>query len=181
MGAKTQTESRAPETEPASFTRPFGFSERLKRPRSGLDMIPVLDLLVIALLISLLFTRFVALPGVRVDLPVTDLRMPQSGPGVAVMTVGHNGMLFFNGSVYDGASVERAFHRYVAEAGEGEKALLLKVQSSMDVQSFMDLCEAAQEAGFAQVQISGRRPELMDDPLPGGSLSEPLPEPSIVR
>ena len=62
-------------TPVGQFTASFGLLERLKRPEIKVDIIPVLDLMVLALLISLLFTRFVMLPGVRVNLPETDLRM----------------------------------------------------------------------------------------------------------
>ena len=81
----------------AEFTASFGLLERLKRPEIKIDAIPVLDLLVLALLISLLFTRFVMLPGVRVNLPETELRLQHDAAEVAVLTIGNGGMLFFDG------------------------------------------------------------------------------------
>src|SRR6056300_798660 len=89
----------------AEFTASFGLLERLKRPEIKVDIIPVLDLMVLALLISLLFTRFVMLPGVRVNLPETDLRMQHDASEVAVLTIGNQGMLFFAGSVYEHGSI----------------------------------------------------------------------------
>lgn len=168
--AGKSSESDHPDPESPSWTEPFRLSGHLKKPKNGLDLIPVLDLLVIALLVSLLFTRFVVLPGVRVELPSTDMRMRQSASEVAVMTIGSNGMLFFNGRVYDEKSIQRAFSGFVEKSGHEEVALLVKIQSGLNIQSFLALCQAAQDAGFHQVQISGRRSEQLADELPGTPL-----------
>jgi len=69
------------------YTEPLGLMAQLKRPPIIFDMIPVLDLLVIALLFSLLFTRFVMVPGVRVDLPDSGMQMQPSNLPVAVLTI----------------------------------------------------------------------------------------------
>ena len=41
-------------TNSGSFTEPFGLTARLKRPTIKMDVVPVLDLLVIALFFGLL-------------------------------------------------------------------------------------------------------------------------------
>lgn len=173
MHSESKTEAEDKVADLPLFTEPFGLVGRLKRPKHGLDLIPVLDLVVIALLLSLLFTRFVVLPGVRVDLPLTEMRMQHSSSEVAVMTIGHNGMLFFNGSVYDQASIGRAFSGFVKRSNDPEVALLMKIQANMNIQAFMELCQAAQEAGFSQVQISGKKSEEMTNQLPRGLLGGP--------
>ena len=122
-------------------------------------MIPVIDLLVIGLFVSMLFTRFVVLPGVRVDLPTTEMRVQHSGSSVAVLTIGLNRMLFFNNNVYDEGSIERAFADYITGARR-EPELLIKAESSMDLQAFLELCELAQKAGFVKVQIVGQKNEV---------------------
>jgi biopolymer transport protein ExbD len=167
------SDSDQAEAELPSFTEPFRLSSRLKKPAIGLDLLPVLDLLTIALLLGLLFTRFVMFPGVRVELPSTDMRMPQSHSEVAVMTIGSNGMLFFNGNVYDEKSIHPAFTRFVEKTDDQRVALLVKIQSSMSIQSFLALCEAAQNAGFYQVQIAGKKSDQLADQLPGLSSDAP--------
>ncbi len=168
LGQSAESDRRGP--EPPSFTEPFHLLSRLKRPKNGLDLVPVLDLLVIALLLSLLFTRFVVLPGVQVELPSTDMRMQHSLSEVAVMTIGSNGMLFFNGSVYDENSIRGAFSGFVEKSDDRKLALLVKVQSTMNIQSFLALCQAARDGGFHQVQISGRKSEQLTDQLIGPPL-----------
>ena len=139
---------------PLSFTEPLGLSRRLKAPSIRLDFVPVLDLIVIALLFGLLFTRFVMVPGVSVDLPDSQIQMqPSEGP-VAVLTIGNRGMLFFDGSVFELDSVERGFRRHIEARSEAGVVLLVKTEGSMDLQQFLQLCHMAQQAGFVEVQIA---------------------------
>ena len=115
---QTVSESeRVAQIEPGgAYTSPLGLVSRLKQGDIKFDLVPVLDLVVIALLVSLVFTRFVMLPGVRVDLPTTGLRMQYTEYPVAVLTVQNRGMLFFDGSVYTNESIERAFVEYMAHS-----------------------------------------------------------------
>jgi biopolymer transport protein ExbD len=157
----------------AGFTSPLRLVDHLHRPKMKLDLIPVLDLVTIALLISLLFTRFVMVPGVRVDLPNTELRMPHNDAAVSVLTIGNKGMLYFDGSVYEQGSIERAFKLHFEQMEiETAAVLLVKAQGSMQLQAFLDLCRMAQEAGFKQVQMAGEKLEDRSELILGGSLSE---------
>ena len=151
------------------FTTSFGLLERLPQLKVGFDVVAVLDLMVIALLVGLLFTRFVMLPGVRVDLPKTELRMPQNVPDVAVLTIGNQGMLLFAGGVYEIGTIERAFQRYMEDKADLRAVVLIKAQASIDLQTFMNLCEMAQKAGFVQGKLSGKEPEPSTSLIPTGA------------
>ena len=94
-----------------SLTTPFGLERHLKPPKMKLDLVPVLDLIVLALMISLLFTRYLMIPGVRVNLPKTEFSIQQDASKVAVLTIANEGMLFFAGSVYEQNSIGRAFQQ----------------------------------------------------------------------
>jgi biopolymer transport protein ExbD len=157
----------------SSVTRPLGLVQHLQKTDTRIGFIPVLDLLVIALLLSLLFTRFVMLPGVQVDLPPSGMVMPHSQLPVAVLTIGHNGMIFFNGSVFEASSIEGGFEAYVEKSGEHGSVLLIKAESSMDLQAFLELCRQAKEAGFVQIQLAGRKPDTQVDTLPLGEVDLP--------
>lgn len=155
------------------FTAPLGLMDHLRRPKMKLDMVPVLDLLVIGLLMSLLFTRFVMVPGVRVDLPDSELRMPHHEASVAVLTIGNQGMLYFDGSVYEQGSIARAFkHHLSAREHIDEHVLLVKAEGTMSLQVFLNLCQMAQEAGFEQVQIAGEKKVESPELVPTGNLRE---------
>lgn len=153
----------------AAYTEPLGLMAQLQRPPIKLDMVPVLDLLVIALLFGLLFTRFVMVPGVRVDLPDSELQMQPSNLPVAVLTIGNRGMLFFDGAVFELNSIERGFQKHIEEMPRQDVVLLVKTEGSMDLQLFLKLCRMAQDAGFVQVQIAGEHVQEPDSIVPSGS------------
>ncbi|MFO8027715.1 MAG: biopolymer transporter ExbD [Opitutales bacterium] len=149
----------------ASFSEPFAFRGRLSRVDTRIDFIPVLDMIVIAMLVSLLFTRFVSLPGVRIDLPNTELRMQHSQQAVAVLTIGNNGMLFFDGAVVDAATIEGGFKRYMENSDRDDQVLLIKANFTMEMQEFLRLCELAKAAGFDQVQLAGKQKGKVEELL----------------
>lgn len=159
-------QQQSSDLQSTSFSEPFAFRGRLRRPETRIDFIPVLDMIVIALLVSLLFTRFVSLPGVRVELPVTEMRMQHSKQAVAVLTIGNNGMLFFNGAVFEPKTIEGGFERYIEVLEEGSPVLLVKAESSMEIQDFLHLCELAKSAGFVQVQLAGKKETEVEEILP---------------
>ncbi len=138
-----------------SFVEPFGLIARLKRPTIKLDVVPVLDLLVIALFFGLLFTRFVMVPGLKVELPKSELKMSLSKLPVAVLTIGNGGMLFFDGAVFELNSIMRGFEKHHENMLGKDIVLFIKTEGSMDLQLFLELCQMAKEAGFVQVQIAG--------------------------
>lgn len=150
----------------ASLAEPFAFRERIRKADTRVDFIPVLDMIVIAMLVSLLFTRFVSLPGVRVDLPVTEMRIQHSQQSVAVLTIGNNGMLFFDGSVFEASTIEDGFKRYIEAAGPSSRVLLVKAEFRMEMQDFLRLCELAKGAGFVQVQLAGKQKDEVEELLP---------------
>ena len=141
----------------------LGLSGRQKRPDFKLDVIPVLDLLVISLLVSLIFTRFVVSPGVRVDLPNTNFKVYHTSEKVSVLTIENEGMLFYQGRVYEISALERAFSDYIKLHPAGTAILLIKPQAGMQLDSFLHLCEIAQLAGFGQVQIAGQKNSKVTD------------------
>ena len=136
------------------LTSPFGLKHHLKPPKMKFDLVPVLDLIILALLISLLFTRYLILPGVRVDLPKTELSIQQDASSVAVLTIANSSMLFFAGSVYQLNSIEPAFRKYVGNSKSKSPVLLVKAGAAMDIQEFLGLCQMARNAGFDEVQIA---------------------------
>lgn len=154
----------------ASLAEPFAFRERIRKPDSRVDFIPVLDMIVIAMLLSLLFTRFVAMPGVRVDLPMTEMRIQHAQQAVAVLTIGNSGMLFFDGAVFEPATIQQGFSSYINHVGSVSPVLLVKAEFEMEMQDFLSLCEMAKEAGFVQIQLAGKQKEAEAELLPAQGL-----------
>lgn len=164
-------------TNAESFTEPLRLTSHLRRPTIQFDVVPVLDLLVIALLFGLLFTRFVMVPGVQVDLPLSEMQVQPSDKAVSVLTIGNRGMLFFDGGVFEMDTIERGFVSHLEAASVDEIVLLVKADGSMELQRFLRLCQMAQASGFVQVQIAGEQlPEAAGTGLDGSALGEGLSE-----
>ncbi len=144
------------ETGRRLFTAPMGLEGYLTKPVIKIDLIPVIDLMVVALLFALLFTRFVVFPGVRVELPDTNLKMHENLGSVAVLTIGNEGMLLFDGKVFETKSIAIGFDTYIEKVDAPEPVLLVKANAGIELQAFLDLCQMAQQAGFSEIQISGQ-------------------------
>ena len=154
MSARREKSESAATPVPDSFTTSFGLQSRLQLSAMKFDAVPVLDIIALALLISLLFTRYLMVPGVQVDLPKTNLSIQHDASKIVVLTVGNEGMLFFSGSVYEHSSIEQAFQKYFESNDAESSVLLLKASDSMELQKFLDLCQMAQDAGFSELQIA---------------------------
>ena len=165
MNHQGTSDSGTPLPEARAGFRGFNLGASLKAPRAGLDTLPLLDLLTIALLFSLLFSRMVMTPGVRLELPQTDLRMPPVATAVAVLTVQNEGMLLFDGGVYQVDTIANAFQERVARKKEDDLVLLLKAGERLPIASLLDISAMAQEAGFSQVHLAAKRPESKNDGL----------------
>ncbi|MEM1222224.1 MAG: biopolymer transporter ExbD [Verrucomicrobiota bacterium] len=164
--SNAETTIELPDTT-GEFTVSMGLLSRLKAPKAKIDFVPVLDMVIVALLISLLFTRFVSMPGVRLDLPSTELKMQHDAGSIAVLTLGNNGMIIFDGSVYEVGTIARAFQRHVEDSLSDQPVLLVKAEANLDFQFFLDLCEMAQAAGFTQIQVAGKAVEEVNTLIPG--------------
>jgi biopolymer transport protein ExbD len=176
MSGAQQNSPATAASQLTAFTSPLGLQSQLKRPEWKVDLIPLLDLIVIALLFSLLFTRFVMVPGVRVDLPASDLRIQFNHADVAVLTIGNNGMLYFSGNVYGQKTIATAFKNYLAQLPDRQAVLLIKAQADFNLESFLELCGMAQSAGFTQVQIAAAQAPVNSDAAHGAA-----PNSSAIR
>ena len=154
MSSQEKTVTHRPDLAFRELTAPFGLKRYLTPPKMKLDLVPVLDLITLALLISLLFTRYLILPGIQVDLPTTDLSIQQDASSVSVLTISNGGMLFFAGNVHEQNSIGKALQEYLGKHQAKAPVLLIKASASMDIQQFLELCKMAQDAGFSEVQIA---------------------------
>jgi biopolymer transport protein ExbD len=135
----------------------LNLTAQLKPAGSGLDLMPLIDLLCIGLLFALLFTRLVISPGVQLNLSETELRMPQATQEVAVLTVQNEGMLLFDGGVYQVDSIEKAFLKRMVRSKDKPVILLLKAGKLLPMQTLLDICSKAKSAGFVQIDLAAQR------------------------
>ncbi len=144
----------------ASLTQPFAFRNHLtSRPAAGVDAVPFLDLILIALFAGLNLSRFVLAPGIAVQLPTSSSRqiLPQ-GPA-AVLTVDRNQLYFFEGGKFTAATLETRLRDYLQQASSRPTAqpgavLVIKADASITAETLFWLMDLAREAGFTQVHLA---------------------------
>ncbi len=134
------------------ITNPLNLQTRLKKPSGRFDFIPLIDIAVIALGFTLLSSRFIFAPGITIDLPGiggADLAGVRTD---AVLTVGSNEMLLFEGAILDFDNFESHLRDYFRESPDA--ALLIRADRSISVQTLMELADKAQSAGVARIQVA---------------------------
>ena len=131
-------------------------SARGRYPAPGLsfDWTPWVDLCVIGFFVALAYSRFMVPVGVGINLPATQEHSYANLDTTAVLTIKNHDLIFFEGEKLGLQQLERRFDDY-RQTGEIAKAtLLVKADGSVSTQTLLALCDLAQQAGFASIQVA---------------------------
>lgn len=140
------------------ITRPLDLQAKLAPPPRDLDVVFWVTLAGICLFFGLLGSRFVLAPGLPVGVNTSaQLELPQVGttqPAAASVVVSYrrDNMILFEGGIYEFANFRPVLERY-AQSHPGA-ALLVRVDKQVSMQGFLELCDLAREAGFANVLVA---------------------------
>jgi biopolymer transport protein ExbD len=157
------TSTLPPTAQRRNYSAPFNFTTALRRPDINLPLLPVLDLCVLALLFSLLFTRFVALPGVAVSMPETTLRLSPAAERMVVLTISPGERFYFAGSVYEMGGLTVGFERFMQRHPEENPVLMLRIDGALSSRNLMRIIELASNAGFQEIQILAETSPTQDE------------------
>jgi biopolymer transport protein ExbD len=150
---------------PHSVSQPLNLRAMIQTaPKPGFDFVAALDLILIALFFALNGSQFIFAPGAQVDLARTSHpELGRSMPSV-VLTVGRNGVFFFENQKIDRSELEGRLEDYISTKGEGG-ALLLKLDQSLSLKDLFDLMDVARTAGFARVQLAAEEAGATPEPF----------------
>lgn len=161
---------------------PFRLKERLREQLdSRIDAVPLFNVLLIAVLLTLTGSRFIFAPGVPLVLNGTassvaavplknapdsaaEMRLPYAGTMLrgeettSVLTVKSDSMFIFDGHIYD--DLAEVFAAKISSAAEPRGVLLVKLDRAVSVQGLFRIAELAGEAGFSSLQIAGESPSF---------------------
>ena len=143
----------------AGLTQPLEFRRFMtSSPRPGLDPVPFLDAMLIALFVALNASAFVLAPGTTIELPSSTTMEAIDAAPTAVLTVDRNELYFFEGSKLATASLEGRLRRYIEDLGTDQDRsaalLLLKVDSTIPSSALFELMDIARRAGFARIHLA---------------------------
>ena len=141
------------------ITRPLNLASRLAAPPRDFDVYFWVNVGLVALFFTLLGSRFVLAPGqlVQVGGAAGALELPQTSaaaPEAASVVVSYrrDNMLIFEGGIHELLDLRRPMETF-AQKHPGA-VLLVRVDRQVSMQKFLDLCELARRAGFAQVLVA---------------------------
>lgn len=140
------------------ITRPLELQSKLSPPPRDLDVVFWVNVGAVCLFFGLLGSRFILAPGMPVGVSaVPELVLPQVGvaqPGAASVVVSYrrDNMILFEGGIYEFANFRPVLEAY-AKAHPGA-AMLVRVDKQVSMQGFLDLCDLARAAGFANVLVA---------------------------
>ena len=134
------------------ITRPLNLLIRLKKPSLRFDIVALFDILIIVFGFTLLSSRFIFAPGITIELPrvaADDLVGIRTD---AVLTIGANEMLLFEGAIlnYDNF-VDRLGEHF---QGDPDGSLLIRADRRIPMQTLLEVAELARSAGVARVQVA---------------------------
>lgn len=143
------------------FSQPLNLERFIRtRPESNLEVVPILDILIIAAFFGLFSTPFVLPQGVAVDLEVGENLV--TGIGVtAVLTVKRDNMLLFEGQNLKLSQFAEKAREYLK--GEENATLLLRLDPAITIDVFFKISSEAKKAGFTKVHVAGEK-EVIDLP-----------------
>ncbi len=135
-----------------SRLKAFHFATQPENDAFGLGFAALLDLCIIVGLFVWLSSRFTFSPGISIDLPQSE-RALQGIPCAAVLTVAGKDALFLEGDRFKLNDIAPAL-RMLVKREKGAVSLLLKMNKSSNMATFLSICEIAQANGIQSVQIA---------------------------
>ena len=135
------------------ISQPLNLRAHLRETDLRLELVPFLDMAVIALCFLLLDSPYISAPGILIELPdAQHLNAAHTITKITILTVKNNDLLLYNGRVI----ALDEFHKIALEekGTHRNETLLVKPSKDVSLQSLVDIFDAARSAGFKQVHIA---------------------------
>lgn len=138
--------------------RPVDLISKVHKDGFSMSVFALFDVLLLAFMMSLLSSKFVLAPGVRLGVPPASLPKADgpaieaalAGESVDVLNVKGEDMMIFDGRIY-GAD---AFSRMMRSRKPSGGVLLIKADAAVSGQTLLDIAAVAGAAGFKSVQVA---------------------------
>ncbi len=134
------------------ITKPLNLQNSLQPSSQRFDFIALFDVLLIAFGFSLLSSRFLFAPGITVELPRAGYGELSGMRTDAVLTVGANEMLLFEGAILNFDTFEGHLREYFE--GKSDTALLIRADRSISMETLLAVAELARAAGVDRIQVA---------------------------
>ncbi len=154
------------------ITRPLDLQSHLSPAPRDLDFFAWVNVGVIVLFFTLLGSRFVLTPGVPVggggekslDLPEIAGAAEGLSQTSVVLSYRRDNVILFEGGVYNLTELRKHLATYAK--AHPQSVMLVRVDRQVSTQAFFELCEAAKQAGFANVVAAAEAAPADSAPRP---------------
>lgn len=142
----------------ASLVRPLNLTRHLRGRRTlRFDVIPLVDLFLIAAFFATGSSHLMLVPGLDMSLPQVSEMGDVGVEADIVLTVGRNELVFFRGAKIAWGDLESEMKRFLSEKGVENPVLLLKADQSLSLGQAFELMEMARRAGFERVHWAAQQ------------------------
>ncbi len=133
-------------------------SSRVRRERITISSAALFDAALIALLLTMITSKFILASGYSINIEKHSLPLAQS-PDVAladaaidVLNAKGNSMIIFDGNIFN----VRTFGREMENTKNKNfrQTLLIKADKNVDAQTLLDICAYARKGGFKRVHLA---------------------------
>jgi biopolymer transport protein ExbD len=147
----------------SQLSQPLQFRQFLTNRKVALiDPVPFIDLLFIGIFFASQASWFILTPGASVELPVSYSQAAVVGGPGAILTVGPNGLYFFDSRKISRPALRGQLADFVAKSRDSTGAkplrLLIKVDRQVSMELLFTLIDEAREAGFAEIHFAAEAP-----------------------
>ncbi|WYJ08302.1 hypothetical protein P3B99_004085 [Opitutia bacterium KCR 482] len=133
-------------------------SSKVRRERITLCSAALADALLIALMFTVLGSKFILAPGFAVDFGGDSLPAAKSPDAAVVdgdldvLNANGNSMVIFDGAIFNAET----FARKMATEKKRRGTLLVKADKNLDAQTLLNICESARAGGYTKIHIAAR-------------------------
>lgn len=126
---------------------------QLPKPEGRVDCLALANVLTIVGLLVLLGNSFCFNTGATINLPTSPDAIGR--PTAALMTIVQQDKIFYQGHCYHLKTFEYMLRKH-EPTRESTPTLLLKTDTSVSVQTVLDVCAIAKKLGFKEVHLAAK-------------------------
>ena len=143
--------------------RDINTSALVRKADASIDCVALFDILLIALMLTLVGSRFVLAPGLSMEnAPLPSISASNGAvtdAELSVLSAKSPSMIIYDGKIQTLESFLRLMGHRKPPAPRPE-TLLIKTDKRVDSQTLLSICEAAKKGGYSKILIATRKNDI---------------------
>ncbi len=133
-------------------------SAKVRKERVTISSAALFDAALIAVLMTMVTSKFILASGFSIGLENRDMPTLQSpdtilaDAAIDVLNAKGNSMIIFDGAIFNVKTFTKDMER--PNKNKYREVLLIKADKNVDTQTLLDICAAAKKGGFKKVHLA---------------------------